>query len=447
MKKVLLLAIAIVNITLVSWSQNLESIKTAAMLGQYEKAKADLDKVASNPKIMGKAEAYALKATIYGALSMSDSNRNKSIGNNLAEEADIAFEKYKQMEPDMKKLDDEAFYQNGPKNIYYSYFGQGYQLYEEKRWNDAIPKLQKAISYSDFLINKNWVQFPLDTNLLELTGVVAELGKDNAFAASIYGRLADARVTAANYEKVYQFLVRYYFINNDIEKFEKIKLLGSELYPKSEFFQYDELDFAAGLAESFDKKLQAIGGYIAKDPDNYKAHELRWTTLYDTIMGIQEGDEIPANFKQMESDLITSIKKCGQLKPQEVRNHLFLGNYFVNKKEVASQARTKHEEEVQTRTKPGTKASPADITKREQLYKDYLQALDMIYDPYVEAAKIYGASQDKLDAREKQQFKIVTGYLSEICESKKKRSSKDPATAAKWAAEEKKWNEVYESIK
>ena len=447
MKKLLLLAIDIVNLTLGGWSQSLESIKTAAMLGQYEKAKVDLDKVASNPKVMGKAEAYALKATIYGTLSMSDSNRNKPIGNALAEEADVAFEKYKQMEPDMKKLDDEIFYQNGPKNIYYNYFGQGYQLYEEKRWNDAIPKLQKAMSYSDFLISKNLVQFPLDTNLLELTGVVAELAKDNSFAASIYGRLADARVTAANYEKVYQFLVRYYFTKNDIAKFEKFKLLGSELYPKSEFFQYDELDFASGLAESFEKKLQAIGVYIAKDPDNYKAHEIRWTTLYDTIMGIQEGDEIPANLKQLESDLITSIKKCAQLKPQDVRNHLLLGNYFVNKKEVAGQARTKHEEDVQTRTKPGTKASPADISKREQLFKDYLQALDMIYEPYVEAAKIYVSTLEKLDAREKQQLKIVTGYLSEICESKKKRFSKDPAAAAKWAAEEKKWNDVYESIK
>jgi hypothetical protein len=70
----------------------------------------------------------------------------------------------------------------------------------------------------------------------------------------------------------------------------------------------------------------------------------------------------------------------------------------------------------------------------------------MILDPYIEAAKIYGA-MPKLDPREKQQYKNIAGYLTEIYESKKKRSAKDPAAAAKWAAEEKKWNDVYESVK
>jgi len=149
---------------------------------------------------------------------------------------------------------------------------------------------------------------------------------------------------------------------------------------------------------------------------------------------------------QWETDMIASLKKCAQLKPEDVKNPLFLGSYYVIKKEEANQARVKFAEELQKKTKPGTKALPADIAKRDQLDKDYQQSLEMILEPYLQAAKIY-AAKEQLDSREKQQYKNIAGYLAEIYESKKKRAAKDPAAAAKWAAEEKKWNDVYEMIK
>ena len=126
---------------------------------------------------------------------------------------------------------------------------------------------------------------------------------------------------------------------------------------------------------------------------------------------------------------------------------MYLGSYYVIKKEEANQARVKFAEELQKKTKPGTKALPADIAKRDQLDKDYYQSLEPILDPYLSAAAIY-SGKSQLDAREKQQYKNIAGYLAEIYETKKKRAPKDkPAEIAKWTAEEKKWNDVYESIK
>lgn len=601
MKRILSLVALFAFVGSTGWSQSLESVKTVVMLGQMDKAKADFDKAAANPKFLAKPEAYALKTAIYAALSMTDQNRNTSTGHALALEADAAFTKYKSLEPELTKFSEETIYQNGPINIYSNYYNQGLASYNEMNWNEAIPKLQKAIDYSDFLIEKKLLPFPLDTNLLILTGVVGERAKNGEVTTMAYGRLVDAKVTGTDFEGVYQYLVRYYFQNKDLANFEKLKTMGAQLYPESDFFKLDRLDFAVGLVDGFTDKLNALNNEIDSLPNNYKAHELRWSFIYDELATLDEdisevlskefteikleseggvskipckvngldlsfvfdtgaanvsislteaaymlkngkmspddivgtsnmqdakgeisvgyivnlkelivADYILKNVKativqtanaplllgqsamkqlgkfqldltnnllilskspdskdyesrrneiiqqkedlrkikpQLEETMLVSLNKCSKIKPQEVKNFLFLGSYYVGKKEAANEARIKHNEDMQKRTKPGTKALPADIAKRDQLDKEYQQTLEMILEPYLGAAAIYSA-KTQLDAREKQQYKNIAGYLAEIYETKKKRAPKDkPAEAAKWAAEEKKWNEVYESIK
>jgi hypothetical protein len=447
MKRILILALATVFGTSFSWSQSLESIKTVVMLGQMDKAKTDFDKAAANPKFMGKAEAYLLKTAIYAGLSMTDQNRNTANGNALVTEADAAFEKYKTLEPEMAKFGEESIYQNGPINIYSNYYNQGLASYNEKKWNEAIPTLKKAISYSDFLIGKKLLPFTLDTNLLILTGVVGERAKNDEVTLSVYLKLASAGVSGPDFEGIYQYLVRSAFQKKDLATFEKIKTQGAGLYPNSDFFKLDRLDFAVGLVDDFNDKLQALNEVIASEPDNYKAHELRWAIIYDTLNSYEEGAVKPSNATELENVMLASMKKCSVIKPQEVKNFLFLGAYYVGRKEAANEARIKFADELQRKTKPGTKALPADIAKRDQLDKDYYQSVEPILDPYLSAAAIY-SGKSQLDAREKQQYKNIAGYLAEIYETKKKRAPKDkPAEIAKWTAEEKKWNDVYESIK
>ena len=58
--------------------------------------------------------------------------------------------------------------------------------------------------------------------------------------------------------------------------FEKYKAYGKELYPNSEFFTYDKVDFAVGLEEDFNKRVKALEETIAADPTNYKADAITW---------------------------------------------------------------------------------------------------------------------------------------------------------------------------
>lgn len=228
--------------------------------------------------------------------------------------------------------------------------------------------------------------------------------------------------------------------------FEKYKALGKQLYPKSEYFDYDKVDFAAGLAESFIDKIKALDEVLATDPNNYKANELLWSIIYDSINLNKERDVQPKNFEQLEARMLGAMNKNITSKPDEIDNYVFMGNYYVGKKDAVGDARQAHADDVKARTKPGTMASKEDVAKREKLDKDYSDAMEAIREPYENAARLF-ALKTGLDAKEKSQYKNIAGYLSEIYEMKKKLAKGKPADLAKYTAEEKKWNDVYESIK
>ncbi|MEQ1677065.1 MAG: hypothetical protein ABL876_10205, partial [Chitinophagaceae bacterium] len=177
----------------VASAQNYESIKTLLALQKYDQAKTDFDKAISNAKFAGKAEAYILKATIYSALATSDANKNTPTGEQLTNDAATAFYKYREMEPDMNQVTD-PIYQNGPINIYSSYYSLGYNDYTDKKWAAGFAKLKKAVEFSDMLIAKKVLTISLDTNVLILAGITAENSGNKDEAAKIYIRLADNKV-------------------------------------------------------------------------------------------------------------------------------------------------------------------------------------------------------------------------------------------------------------
>src|SRR5688500_16376411 len=107
---------------------------------------------------------------------------------------------------------------------------------------------------SDLLIQQKLITATVDTNSLILAGVTAESSKNDDDAAKYYARLAALKLADREYESVYRFLVNHSLRKKDMAGFEKYRALGKELYPKSEFFDYDKVDFAVGLEEDFNKK-------------------------------------------------------------------------------------------------------------------------------------------------------------------------------------------------
>lgn len=445
MKKILSL-ITISLATTMVMAQNYENIKNLLILTQYQKAKEDVDKSMGNTKFASKPEAFILKATIYSTLAMDEAKKTTAEGAQLTTDGDIAFNKFKEMDAAMGLLSDPT-YQSAPLNLYSAYYTQGYELYKVKKWDEAYVKLKKAVEYSDLLINKKILNSPLDTNVLILAGVTAENSSTKDEAIKYYTRLADSKVTGDGFESVYRYLVSHYFGKNDMTNFEKYKALGKETFPKSDFFTYDKVDFAVGLKENLEDKIKAVEEVLATDPNNFKANQVLGEIIYDALNPREDDQQIPGNAEVLEKTMIEAFKKSAAAKAGYEIPYLYTGDHFINKAVKVNEEREKHAADMKARTKPGTMASKEDIAKRDALDKKYSDELEKAREPYEKAAAIF-ATKGTLELRDKQQYKKAVSYLADIFANKKVQAkNKKSPDAAKYEAEEKKWNDLWETIK
>jgi hypothetical protein len=445
MKRIISIIITLVSVSTVQ-AQNYETIRNTALLQQYDKAKADLDKAMTNTKFTSKPEAYILKTFIYASMAMDPKMKGQPDMLNLLTDADAAFKKYKEMDPSQAMVTDQV-YQNGPINIYSGYYTAGYEDYVSKKWSEGFEKFKKAVEYSDLLIEKKLLTTSIDTNILILAGVTAENAGNKEDAAVYYSRLADNKLKGEGFESVYRFLVNYYFGKKNFPLFEKYKATGGQLYPKSDFFTYDKVDFAVGLENSLVAKLRLVDEVLATDPDNFKANQVMGEIIYDTLNPKEENVPLPSNLEELEKKMVAAFKKSASLRNDYEIPWLYLGDHFINKAVAVDKERSAHAADMKTRTKPGTPNSKEDIAKRDALDKKYGDALEQAREPYEKAAALFGA-KPSLELKDKQQYKKAVSYLADIAAFKKILATrlKSP-DAAKYAAEEKKWNDLWDSIK
>ncbi|MEO5562383.1 MAG: hypothetical protein ABIR18_03085 [Chitinophagaceae bacterium] len=426
-------------------AQNYKDISNFLLLKQYKQAKDELDKKMPNEKFAAKADAYILKTAIYAALA-TDSAFVKSSpqGGQLLTEAEAAWEKYKQMDGPTYPLLKELVYKDAPVNLYSALFNKAYKDYQSQNWDPAFQTFKKVSAMSDILTETKVLNTPVDTTVLILTAYTGETSNHKDEAAIYYTKLADAKVGGTGNEFIYRFLVLHAFEKNNMADFDKYKALGKQLYPTSEYFDYDKTDFAVGLSQSFETKLKAMEEVLSKDPNDYKANVTLAQLVYDTLHP-KEG--VPyANADALEAKMITSLTRAAAAKPADELVWLVMGDHFIDKTDKIDDARSAHVQDMKTRTKPGTQPSKADLQKRDDLDKAKADAFDKAREPYEKAAAIMATRLDKLTGGQKQQYRKVAGYLGDIY-TYKKAQAKAPADVAKYSADAKKWNDLYDTLK
>ncbi|HSU27019.1 MAG TPA: hypothetical protein VLJ68_01480 [Chitinophagaceae bacterium] len=445
MKRTFLLP-ALLLTGLVAMAQNYDEAKNLVLLMQLPKAKEAVDKGMTNAKYASKPEAYILKATVYSSLAIDPKIKDTPEGDKYLADAEAAWNKYKEMDPSLAYLKDLA-YQNAPINIYSGYFNSGYKDYQEKKWQSGYEKFIKVVDLSDMLIAQKIINITgVDTNSVLLAGILAENSKHEAEAAKYYARIAELKLDSPDYEGIYRYLVKYSFTVKDMAGFDKYRAMGKQLFPKSEYFNFDKVDFAIGLEDDFNKKIQALDEAIASNPNNTKALELLGEIIYDTIYSNKEGAVQPANAAELTKKMEGAFKKLGEIEPNSEIAFLFLGNHHITRSIDADSIRSAFADEVKKKTKPGTKVSAADQAKIDALEASYANELEGAREPFEKAAAIY-PKKEKMTNSDKLQYKKLVGYLADIYSYKKAHVKNNPADLAKFTAEEKKWNDLYDTIK
>ncbi|MBP7415739.1 MAG: hypothetical protein KA831_03725 [Pyrinomonadaceae bacterium] len=444
MKK-LFLALIICFPVLTLQAQSISEIKNIFALQQFDKAKIDIDRAFANGDSTKRAEAHLLKATIYASLAMSDANKGNPIGDQLNNEAVVAFYKYREMEPSIELVMTDPVYRNAPINIYASFYASGYNDYANKRWQAGFGKLKKAVELSDLLTAKR-LRTGLDTNVLILAGVTAENSGNRKDAAVFYGRLGDNSVSGEGFESVYRFLVTYWFEMKNLALYEKYKALGRRIYPNSEFFKFDKVDFAVGLAEGLTEKINALENVLATDPDNFQANEMLGGILYETLNS--EAAPLPGNADEWESKMVRAYNKIAAAKPGSEMPYLFLGEHFTNK---AAKIRDAFANELKAMAEAGVTPSIEKVSNRSKMEQEYAAAMEAALIPCEKAAALLAKKPNDVNQdqqlRDKENYKKVVANLLDIFTYKQAKANKNSPEFGTWAEKLKKWNDVYEGIK
>lgn len=458
MKKIILTGFAFACLVTGAFAQKLDEAKNLVILQNYKKAKEALDKSWAHAKFKVSPEAYLLKATI-AAYTMGDS-ANAGNADALRGEAIEAFEKYKEMEPTATLLSESgSIYSNTPILLYSHFFNSGIAAYNGKKWPEAFEQFKRAVDYSEYLAKYKLANIVLDTNAILLAGASAQAANKMDDASGYFMRLADAKVGGKDNEFLYQFLTQHFLGKGEMDQFNKYKGLGKELYPNSEYFTYEDIDFILNLEEG-PAKAALIEKKLAADPNNYKVQAVVGEMYFEQLNPKDpEKTPLPANFDEIEAKMETAFNKATELKPDGGLPMSNLANHFMNKsirinKELDSMIsliRTKNQAAMAKapKPKPGAKpivyTTPEDAAARDAIQLKYMNTIAKAGQYFEKATGIFS----KLSAPtmvEKQQYRNSVSYLIDINKELKNFNKAKPAEFAKFDKEEKKWTALYSTL-
>ncbi|MFM1964155.1 MAG: hypothetical protein RLZZ172_3000, partial [Bacteroidota bacterium] len=240
MKKVILTCLTL-SIVTISLAQNLTKVKDAMTAKKYNEANTMLEEFMKNPKYQKNAELYYLKGKIFSEIA-ADSVIEKSFAN-AASTSLISFKKAAEMDSS-KFITYNTLDGSAPLfSLYATPYNKALKLFDAKNYEKALPTFEQANEAGKFIYDARLGLSELDTNLTLYTGFSALLSDKEDIAAKYFTILAKNNVGSTGFDDVYKNLMNYHFNKNNIAEFERVRAQGAKLYPKEEYFTYDEIIF------------------------------------------------------------------------------------------------------------------------------------------------------------------------------------------------------------
>jgi hypothetical protein len=237
MKKILFITSLLLAGVIVE-AQDYKKVSTPFLLKKYGEAKAEIDKLAADPKNQDKPEMWFWRASIYGALTDDEALKAQYPG--AAEVAYTSFQKYAQVDPSFKVMNESAIPGKAViDNVYRSSMKDGIAYFDKKQWDSSYKYFSRSAEIGDLITKYNWRgnKQAIDTTTVLFSGYAAQNAKKLDDAAKYYIRLADLKITnapaAGDLKDIYEFLVYQFMQKKDAEQFNKYLGLAKQLYPQS----------------------------------------------------------------------------------------------------------------------------------------------------------------------------------------------------------------------
>jgi hypothetical protein len=448
MKKVILTCLTL-SIVMISMAQNLTKVKDAMSAKKYSEANTMLEEFMKNPKYQKNAELYYLKGKIFSDIA-ADSVLEKSFPNSASTSLN-SFKKAAEMDT-AKFITYNTLDGSAPLfSLYAAPYNRGLKLFDAKDYEKALPTFEQANEAGKFIYDARLGLSELDTNLTLYTGFSALLSGKEDIAAKYFTLLAKNNVGSSGFDDVYKNLMNYHFNKNNIAEFELIRAQGAKLYPKEEYFTYDEIIFINDIKNE-DEKLKRIEAKVNADPKNMDAISIYTEILFGKLLYADSLYPTDAEYAAAEAKVVKLYEMMAALAPEDGLIPFNTGLIFINRgfkinnkiSDVNDKIRKFND--AQKPDKAGKiPPPPKELTaQRDDLRAKQIIAFDQGL-PYLLKAQPILEKKVGGGRMELQNYKKLIDILIEVYSSKRQ-TSKVAADKAKLEAEEAKWNKEYDRI-
>jgi hypothetical protein len=233
MKKATLMLL-LATMGFMSFAQNYDKVKTdMIVLHKPEEAKAELDKIMSNPKSKDKTTGlywnFAIYATFYGDSALSAKYPHSD---SLAFEA---LSQYEQADTSLKALKENSSIVRDFDYIRSTGFNQGVKGFNTQNWAGAYEGFAVTVKADKFMEQHGL--FPhnfIDTNTYLYAGYAAQNSGNLAKAVEMYKILVDKDIAVQSKDfenSIYYAMLGYFSNNNDQADFTKYAEAVKKLVP------------------------------------------------------------------------------------------------------------------------------------------------------------------------------------------------------------------------
>lgn len=368
-------------------AQKIDDVQQKYSKGKYADAKADIDKILTDPKGQAMPSAWYWKGNVYSQVAKMDSTNQ--LDYDAAHEAFLAYKKYQEM--DQKNVLMTIDQNVGLFIVRDVYTQKGDYFWNKKDYAKAFYNYKNALDVEHYITDKKFTynnfSYPtLDTALVRFTAAAAYSAKQEDESMPYFEMLADAKIKEKDFRDIYALLVQYNQKKGNTAKADKYLAIGKELFPDNDYWVSIEL----GDISDKSRRMQKLEEMSNKYPDNAAlaldyAVELRnYAYIFDTK---------PADYAARQAKYEAALNKAVKLDPNsELASYLLSEDVEIQISDMEDGLR-----DIKGNT-PADVAKKKDINNKvNQKYEELLTASQKAYDLYSKDTNL--KIQDKANYR------------------------------------------------
>ena len=381
-------------------AQSLDDIGKLMEKNKYDAAKVSIEKYIADPKNVASAEAWYYKGRIYNSLS-KDSTVAKQDAYNYKQTAFDAFKKNQQLDKLDLRMKSEFF--KSYLDLYLGFYDLGAQNFNLKNYPAAYNAFSKSQEMENFILSKNYLYDEIKLNKLDTALVMniaasALQASDTLNAVINYRRITDAGITGLDYERVYEYLARYYLDKKDNSNAQMILTKAKTAYPTNNFWNALEVE---QISKSGDIKalLARYDELYNKDPRNFANSYNYAVEMYNSLWANDNKSPDTTLFLKL-----TTVLRSAIAVDESMDATMLLNNHLFN---VAADYSNKAALIKVTKT-----TKPDELKKKKDLNASSISYMNELI-PYGESMIKFLSAKTTLTTKQKINYKQVANYLSD----------------------------------